>query len=393
MLPLLAFGLAVLTGCGPASKAAPAGGPPGGGMPPPEVSVVTVAPEAVPVTTELPGRVNAMRMAEVRARATGLLLKRQFEEGADVQAGQLLFEIDPAPLQASYDSAKASLAKAEATVEQAEAKAKRDEGLVKINGVSQQAYEDSRAAALQSAADVLAAKAALEMASLNLGYARVTAPISGRIGRALVTEGAYVIATDATKLAVIQQLDPVYVDFTQSSAEMLRLRRALESGKMQSLASNDVKVSLRLEDGSLYPTEGRLLFSDITVDETTGSVTLRAAFTNSERLLLPGMFVRGRIEVGVDRQALTVPQRAVSRDATGHASVLLVNAQNQVEPREIEADTVFGDRWVVTGGLKAGERVIVEGLQKVRPGAPVVATPFASSGTNSAPAQTPASHP
>jgi membrane fusion protein (multidrug efflux system) len=389
---LLGLALASVTGCGRGSTNAFAGGPPGAGMPPTEVGVVTIVPEAVAVTTELPGRVNAMRVAEVRARATGILLKRCFEEGADVTAGQVLFEIDPAPLQASYDSAQASLAKAEASQEQAETKARRNETLVKSNGVSQQAYEDARAGALESAADVLVAKAALETAALNLGYTKVTAPISGRIGKAFVTEGAYVLATDATKLAVIQQLDPIYVNFTQSSADLLKLRHALEAGKFQSRSSNDAKVTLLLEDGTSYAAMGKLLFSDISVDETTGSVTLRSEFPNSEKLLLPGMFVRGWIEMAVDRQTITVPQRAVTRDANSHASVFLVNAQNQVETREIQTGSVFGDKWIVSGGLQPGERVIVEGLQKIRPGATVATVPFQSGDTNPSPASA-AAHP
>lgn len=384
LLPLLL--VAGLCGCGrsagPGGAPKGAGGPPGGAMPPTEVGVVTVTPEVVPVTVELPGRVSSIRVAEVRARATGILLKRLFEEGTDVQADQVLFEIDPAPLQAVYDSAKASLARAEATSERAQADARRKESLVKINGVSQQAYEEARAIALQSQAEVLAAKAALQTAGLNLGYTKVTAPISGRIGKSLVTEGALVSATDATQLAVIQQLDPVYVDFTQSSTEILRLRRLLEAGKLQGLKTGEAKVQLRLEDGSIYPSLGRMLFSDITVDETTGSVVLRASVANPEKVLLPRMFVRGQIELARHNEALTVPQRAVARDSTGQASVLIVNAQNQVEQRLVQADTVSGDKWIVSSGLKPGERVIVEGLQKVRLGAPVAPTPFGSGKTN-----------
>jgi membrane fusion protein (multidrug efflux system) len=375
---ILLFGLALaaVTGCGRNSQAGPGGGPPGAGMPPAEVGVVTVVPESVAVTTELPGRVSAIRMAEVRARATGILLKRLFEEGADVKADQTLFEIDPAPLQASYDSAKANLAKAEASLEEAEAKAKRNEGLVKVNGVSQQAYEDAKAGALQSAADLLSAKAALETAALNLGYTKVTAPISGRIGMALITEGALASASDATKMAVIHQLDPIFVDFTQSSAEMLKLRRSLESGKMQGVSSKEIKITLLLEDGSTYAETGRLVFSDISVDENTGSVTLRGQFPNPEKILLPGMFVRGRVEVAVENQAIAIPQRGVTRDASGQASVLVVNAQNQVEQRAIQTSSMSGDKCTVSSGLNSGDRIIVEGLQKVRPGATVVAVPF-----------------
>ena len=352
-------------------------------MPPTEVGVITVAPEAVSVAVELPGRVSAIRVAEVRARATGILMKRLFEEGTDVQAGQVLFEIDPAPLQASYDSAKANQARAEAMLERAQADARRKEALVKINGVSQQVYEEAKATALQCDADVLAAKAALQMASLNLGYTKVTAPISGRIGKSLVTEGALLSATEATKLATIQQLDSVFVDFTQSTSEILRFRRALENGKAQGAKPGEASVALRLEDGMPYAQAAKMLFADVTVDETTGSVGLRASVANPDKLLLPGMFVRGQIELGRNPRALTVPQRAVSRDATGQASVLVVNAQNQVEQKPIQTEGVSGDKWVVSGGLKEGARVIVEGLQKVRAGATVVATPFRIASTNS----------
>jgi membrane fusion protein (multidrug efflux system) len=391
VIVLCGLALGAVTGCGRGPTAGPAGEPPGAGMPgagmpPTEVSVVTVTPGAVTLTTELPGRVVAVREAEVRARATGILLKRRFTEGADVTADQVLFEIDPAPLQASYDSAQASLAKAEATLEQARAKAKRNEGLVKINGVSQQAYEDARASARQSEADVLAAQAALETAALNLGYTRVSAPISGRIGRALITEGALASASDATKMAVIRQLDPIYVDFTQSSAEMLKLRRSLESGQRRGVDPKAVGIALLLEDGTTYAAMGRLVFSDISVDENTGSVTLRGEFPNPDKILLPGLFVRGRVEVAVETRALTVPQRGVARDASGQASVLVVNAQNQVEQRPIQTSGVSGDQWIVSRGLNAGDRVIVEGLQKVRAGATVVAVPFQVNGASAGPA-------
>ncbi|MDR3459347.1 MAG: efflux RND transporter periplasmic adaptor subunit [Verrucomicrobiae bacterium] len=373
--------LVMLTGCGRSPNMGGAGGPPGGAMPPTEVGVVTVTPEAVTVTTELPGRINAVREAEVRARATGILLKRRFEEGADVTADQVLFEIDPAPLQASYDSAKASLAKAEATQEQAQAKAKRNEALVKINGVSQQAYEDARASALQSEADVLAAKAALETAALNLGYTKVTAPFSGRIGKALITEGALASASEATKMAVIRQLDPIYVDFTQSSAELLKLRRSLEPGKLPGVSKEEVRIALLLEDGTTYAETGRLVFQDVSVDANTGAVLLRAEFPNAEKLLLPGMYVRARLAV-VQPKAITVPQRAVSRDVNGQASVWLVNAQNVAEARAIQATAISGDKWIVSSGLNAGDRVIVEGLQKVRAGAPVAPVPFQAGNSN-----------
>lgn len=255
------------------------GGGAGGALPATEVGVVTITAEPVAVTVELPGRVSAIRVAEVRARATGILMKRLFEEGTDVPADQVLFEIDPAPLQASYDSAKANLAKAEATLERAQADARRKEALVKINGVSQQVYEDAKATALQSEADVLAAKAALQTASLNLGYTKVTAPIAGRIGKSLVTEGALLSAAEATKLATIQQLDSVYVDFTQSTTEILRFRRSFEEGKAKGAKPGEARVTLLLEDGTPYAQAGKMLFADVTVDETTGSASQNAIGT------------------------------------------------------------------------------------------------------------------
>ncbi|MGO8674948.1 MAG: efflux RND transporter periplasmic adaptor subunit [Limisphaerales bacterium] len=371
--------LAVMAGCGPKQGGPPGAGPggPGGfGGPPPEVSVVTVTTEPLTLTTELPGRIDAVRVAEVRARVAGILLKRRFEEGADVKAGDVLLEIDPAPLQAALDSAKAALAKAEANLKQAQAKADRYKALVEFNAVSKQDYDEATAMALQAEAEVLAGKAGVETASLNLGYATVTAPITGRIGKAKVTEGALVGQNEATPLATIQQLDPIYFDFTQSSTEVLRLRRALENGKLKSLAPGLAKVTLLLEDGTVYPHPGKLLFSDITVDPTTGMITLRASAPNPEHLLLPGMFARGRLEQAVDSAALTVPQRAVVRGPDGSATVLVVNAANTVEVRAIHAEATRADKWIVSDGLKPGERVIVEGLQKAMPGSPVTPVPF-----------------
>jgi membrane fusion protein (multidrug efflux system) len=324
----------------------------------------------------LPGRIEAVRVAEVRARVAGILLKRQFEEGADVKAGDVLLEIDPAPLRATLNSAKAVLAKAEANLKQAQAKADRYKALVEFNAVSKQDYDEAAAMALQAEAEVLAGKAGVETASLNLGYATVTAPITGRIGKAKVTEGALVGQNEATPLATIQQLDPIYFDFTQSSTEVLRLRRALEQGKLKGLAPGEAKVTLLLEDGTIYAHPGNLLFSDITVDPTTGMITLRASAPNPEHLLLPGMFARGQLEEAVDSAALTVPQRAVMRGPDGSATVLVVNATNTVELRVIQAEATRGDKWIVSDGLKPGERVIVEGLQKAMPGRPVTPVPF-----------------
>jgi membrane fusion protein, multidrug efflux system len=348
----------------------------GAGGPPPEVAVVTMAAEPLTLTSELPGRIDAVRVAEVRARVPGILVKRMFEEGADVRAGDLLLEIDPAPLKAALASARAALAKAQASQKQVQSKADRYQVLVQYNAVSKQDYDDAKAAVLQAEAEVLAAQAGVDTASLNLGYASVTAPITGRIGMAKVTEGALVGQNEATPLATVQQLDPVYFDFTQSTTEVLRLRRAMESGKLKSLPSGEAKVTLLLEDGTVYPHPGKLQFSDITVDPTTGMITLRALLANPDHWLLPGMFARGRLEQAVDSAALMVPQRAVMRGADGTATVLVVGTNNLVEPRVIQIDLAQGDRWMVSSGLKAGERVVVEGLQKARPGSVVVPVPF-----------------
>lgn len=338
--------------------------------------MLTVSPELVPLQMELPARVVAMRTAEIRARVTGVLLKQQVADGAEVKEGDLLFQIDPAPLQASYDSAKAALAKAEATLAETTAKAERYTELVKVGAVSRQDYDSAIASQGSQKADVLAAKAALKTAELNLGYASVAAPISGRIGKALVTEGALVNGNELTELAIIRQLDPVHVDFSQSSAEVLKLRKALESGALQSPASGTATVRLVLEDGSLYEHPGELTFSDISVDETTGMVTLRTVFPNPGAYLLPGMFVRVQIAQAVDAKALTVPQKAASPNPDGTASIYVLNAQNVVEARTIRASGAYGNRWIVGTGLSAGERVVVDGLQKIRAGATAKPVPY-----------------
>jgi len=350
--------------------------------PPPEVGVVTIQAAPLPITTELPGRIDPVRTAEVRARVAGILLKQVYREGSDVKAGDVLFQIDPAPLQAAYDSAKASQASAEANVKQAQSQADRYEVLVKINAVSKQEYDTAVATAAQDNANVLVAKAALETASLNLGYATVTAPISGRIGKAMATEGALVGQGEATEMAVIQQLDPIYFDFTESSTELLKLRREFDSGQLKNIAPGEAKVTLLLEDGTIYPHEGKLLFSDVTVDPTTGMVTLRAEFPNPDDLLLPGMFARARLEQGMDSQAITVPQRGVAYGADGNPTVMVVTPDNKVEVRPVTVGSAEGDKWIVTGGLKSGERVILEGLQKVQPGMAVQPVPFNSNPTN-----------
>jgi len=374
---LLAVGLVVGCGKKPAAPAAP---------PPAEVTVATVATESVSVTSELPGRIEAIRTAEVRARVAGILLEKKFQEGADVKAGDLLFQIDPAPLKATYSNVQAALAKSEANLKQAESQANRYKELVAINAVSKQEYENAVASAAVFQADVLAGKAALETASLNLGYASVTAPISGHIGRTIVTEGALVGQGEATKLAVIQQMDPIYVNFTQSSTEVLRLQRSLREGKLKSVAPSEAAVTLLLEDGTAYPHAGRLLFSDLAVDQTTGMITLRAEFPNPERTLLPGMFARARLEQAVNSQAITVLQRAVTRGANGTSSVLVVKPDNTVERRVIQADTAVGEKWVVASGLKEGENIVVEGQQKTRPGAKVTTKPYSPTVSTNQPA-------
>jgi membrane fusion protein (multidrug efflux system) len=346
--------------------------------PPPEVGVITIQSEPLPITSELPGRIDPVRTAQVRARVAGILLKRVFTEGSDVKAGDVLFQIDPAPLQAADDGAEASLAQAQANLTQAQALADRYTKLVKIKAVSQQDYDTATATAAADRANVLAAKAAVETASLNLGYATVTAPISGRIGLALVTEGALVGQGEATEMAVIQQMDPIYFDFTESSTELLKLRREFENGRLEKVAPGEAKIRLLLEDGTAYPLAGKLLFSDITVDPTTGMVTLRAEFPNPDDLLLPGMFARAQLEQALDSNAITVPQRGVTYGANGKPTVMVVTPDNKVAVRPVTVSSAEGNNWIVTDGLKAGERVILSGLQKVQPGMTVSPVPFDS---------------
>jgi membrane fusion protein (multidrug efflux system) len=383
-----ALTLALLAACGDKAANGAAGGPP----PAATVAVITVAPAAVTLSAELPGRVEASRIAQVRARTAGIVLQRAFKEGGEVKAGEVLFRIDPASFQASYDSAQAAVAKAEANLAQAELKVKRYKPLLAAQAVSQQEYDDAVTAQKQGAADLATAKAARQNAGLTLGYATVTAPISGRIGRALVTEGALVGQGEATALAVVQQLDPIYVNVTQSSTELLRLRQQLASGKLKSAGADQAKVTLVTEDGQVYPHAGKLLFADVSVDESSGAVSLRAEFPNPNRTLLPGMYVRARLDQGVSEAAIVVPQQAVVRGADG-ASVMLVGADNKVAPRPVKADTAQGQNWIVTSGLQGGERIIVEGFQKAKPGALVKPVPWAghaAAGPASASASAPA---
>ncbi|WP_321954085.1 efflux RND transporter periplasmic adaptor subunit [Paraburkholderia bannensis] len=345
--------------------------PAGMQMPAAEVGVLTVAPQHIVMTTELSGRLSSLKVSDVRPQIGGIVQKRLFVEGSDVKAGQVLYQIDPASYQATYDQARGTLAKARATLASARTKADRYVDLVKIKAVSQQDYDDAVAAVNEDAADVVADEASLESARVNLDRTRITAPISGRIGASSVTEGALVTSEQTTALATIQGFDQMYLDVTRSSSEWLALRKALASGKLKRAGDNGAVVSLELEDGTAYAHTGTLQFSGITVDTTTGSVTLRAIFPNPERDLLPGMFVRAKLDEGVDESAMLVPQIAVTRGSDNHASVYVVDASSKVTQVSVKADTAYGDQWIVTEGLHAGDRVVVSGLQSVHVGAPV----------------------
>jgi membrane fusion protein (multidrug efflux system) len=353
----------------------------------PEVGVFKVAPEALQITTELPGRTAAYQVAEVRPQVSGLIQKRLFVEGADVKAGVALYQIDAATYQATYNSAKAALAKAKANLMTSGPKVARYKDLVAIEGVSRQDYDDAVAANEQAKADVESAAAALEQAAINLKYTHVDAPISGRISRSSVTPGALVTANQTTALTTVQQLDPIYVDVTQSSEDMLRLKREVESGGLKKSGAQ-AKVTLLLSDGSKYAEAGKLQFSDVTVDPGTGNVTLRALFPNPKHDLLPGMFVRAVVESGTDEAAIAVPQQGVTRNAKGQATALVLNKEGKVEQRTLVTGGTLGDKWLVKSGLNAGDLLIVEGVQKVKPGAPAnAAKPAAAvAGTGAAPA-------
>jgi len=345
---------ALLTGCGHhAAPPAPA---------PPRVSVVTLRTQTVPIVTELPGRVTAYRTADVRPQVNGIILKRLFVEGSEVRAGQQLYQIDPAPYRAAYEGAVAANASARAL-------AQRDRSLVETNLVSKQDYDNAEAVYLQ-------AQAAVETARINLIYTKVLSPITGRISRSFVTEGALVTANQPTALATVQQLEPVYVDVTQPSTTLLRLRREADAGLLKQNEAGKTQVRLRLEDGTDYPHPGTLEFSEVTVDTGTGSVTLRALMPNPERLLLPGMFVREQIQEGVRQGAVLAPQQGVSHDQKGEPNALVVGSGAIVELRSLQVDRAIGDQWVVTKGLQAGDRVIVEGIQSAKPGGKVVAEEY-----------------
>ena len=372
------LGVLIAAGCGQQT----AGGPPQGG--PPEVAVVTIQPRAVTTTAELAGRTSAHQVAEVRPQVGGIVQKRLFTEGADVKAGQVLYRIDPATYQAAFDNARAALARSEANLPAIRLRAERMKELLADKAVSQQDYDDASASLKQAEADVQYWKATVENARINLKYTSVTAPISGRIGRSSVTEGALVSAQQPSALATIQRLDPMYVDVPQSTAELLRLRRSTEEGRLDPNGAGQKKVRLILDDGRPYPLEGTLQFRDVTVDPTTGSVVLRAVFPNPKGILLPGMYVRAVVQEGVRRQAILVPQQGVSRDPKGNPLVLVVDNEGKVQQRMITTDRAIGDQWLVASGLAAGEKVIVEGMQKARPGATVKTVPFVAEDENNA---------
>lgn len=332
------------------------------------VTIQIAKPESVPVTVELPGRTSPYMVAELRPQVTGIIKQRLFAEGAIVNAGQTLYQIDSAVYQAAHKSAKAVLAKAEANFATTKLKAKRYAALAKIAAVSKQASDDANAAEKQTQADIAVAQALLDKAKIDLEFTRVASPIIGRIGRSSVTVGALVTANQGAALATVQQLDPIYVDVTQSSAELLRLNRRLESGKLGGTENKALPVQLILEDGSVYSFEGKLVFSEVSVDQATGSVILRAIFPNPKEQLLPGMYVRARLTQGIHNDAFLVPHAALSHDPKGNSVVMLVNAENKAEVRIVKAEQSIGDKWVVTEGLVAGDSVIIEGLQKARPG-------------------------
>jgi membrane fusion protein (multidrug efflux system) len=368
MAVLLALALAP-DGCGSGHGQQ---GPP----PTPEVAVVTIAPQQVELTTELPGRTSPYLVAEIRPQVNGIIKKRQFREGSDVKAGQLLYQIDPAPFQVALDSAKASLGKAQANLPSLKLRSQRCQELLKDRAVSRQDCDDAAAAVAQALAEIEYWKTAVDAARINLGYTRVTAPISGRIGKSSVTDGALVTAYQPMALATIQQLDPIYVDVTQSSADLLRLKRSLESGKLCKDCKDGSKVQILLEDGTSYPLEGVLQFRDVTVNQATGSFTLRIVVPNPQHVLLPGMYVRAVLKEGIAENAILIPQQGVNRNPKGEPFALVVDKTGKVQLRQLTLNRALGDQWLVSSGLSPGEQVIVEGMMNVRPGATVKAIPW-----------------
>jgi membrane fusion protein (multidrug efflux system) len=366
-VPAVAVAL-ILSACGKKEEQAP--------PPPPPVGFVTLQPQAVTLTSELPGRTSAYETSEVRPQVNGIVLARLFEEGQVVRAGQPLYRIDPSPYLAAAANARAALARARASIASSRALARRYGELVKINAISKQDFENATTTAQQAEADVAAQTAALRSAQIDLARTTIRAPISGRIGRSDFTTGALVTAAQTAPLATIQRLDPIYVDIQQSSADILRLRQQIMAGAVTRGGPLATRVRLKLEDGSTYPIEGTLQFADVTVDPTTGSQAIRARFANPNGLLLPGMFARAQLPEGTQTSALLVPQRAVGRDERGNATAMVVGAGNKVEVRTLVTSRSQGDDWIVTSGLKPGDRVIVEGGMMLRPGMPVTPSPF-----------------
>jgi len=363
---------ALLAGC---SRKAPSPHPPA----PPQVGVITVTPQPVVRTTELPGRTSAVAISEVRPQVNGVILKRLFTEGSDVKEGQQLYQIDPSIYQAAYDTAVATLAHDEAEVMSADALVARDKPLVAAQAVSEQDYDDAVAAANEAKADVATARAAIELAHTNLEYTKVLAPISGTISQSVETEGALVTAGQAAPLATVTQLDPIYVDVNEPTSEWLRLKREMDAGQLETTGNGGVKIKLELDDGSTYPLAGKPEFTDVDVDESTGTVLVRAIFPNPQHLLLPGMYVHAEIEEGIDLDGILVPQQAVSHNTHGDATVLVVGKDNVATLRIIQTGPAINGDWVVTGGLQPGERVVVDGLQNVQVGSAV--TPVPEDGT------------
>jgi membrane fusion protein (multidrug efflux system) len=360
-------------------------------MGPPAVSVVPLQTEAVNLSTELPGRTSPTAIADVRPQVNGIILQRLFTEGSDVKEGQPLYQIDPAPYQAAFDQAKAQLAYAKANIQTTKLQAERYAALVKINGVSKQDLDTANAAYAQATALVEEDKAALETAQINLNYTHIVAPISGRIGTSSFTQGALVSNGQTNALTTVQTLDPIYVDITQSTAELLKLRKDLAEGKLTKDGSTLSGIKLKLEDGSDYPLEGKLELTDVTVNQTTGSVTLRALFPNPDNVLLPGMYVRATVPEGTNPTGLLVPQQGVTRDQKGQPVVMIVDGDGNAQSQNIETTTVVDNKWLVTGGLKAGDRVIVEGLQNAKPGTKVNIVPAGSVPQSPSPEATPSS--
>jgi membrane fusion protein (multidrug efflux system) len=375
---LAATGVLLLDGCG---KPKP---PP---MGPPEVGVVTLQPQSVTLSTTLSGRTTPYAVSDVRPQVNGIIQSRLFVEGSNVRAGQVLYQIDPAPYRASFDQAKAQVAQAQATLATNKVKAERYAELVKINGVSKQDYDDANAAYLQAAATVQQNQALLQTARINLDYTAVKAPISGRVGVSAFTKGALVTSGQTSALTTVQTLDPIYVDITQSAAELLTLRKNLADGALTKGGPASAEVSLKLEDGSDYPAHGKLLLTDVTVDQTTGAVTLRAIFPNPKGVLLPGMFVRAVVIQGDKSAAILAPQQGVTRDQAGRPTAMVVDAQGKAQARMVTTAGVVGDKWLITSGLAAGDKLIVEGLQRVKPGTPVHAVPAGSAPPNGQPQQ------